>query len=229
MKILRLSLSPFFIGLVVTISCAFTSCIQGKIIDKQVRERYGETVVPSKKKQPEYIVVKSSIPVQNDIPSVTTHKTKMLPLLLYWKTEYKNTCILNPQIAINAYTASLTKEANKSLKDKLKNRTIELTLEKIPGSFSLLEKDYFIILIVHWSKVTMQSENTDLDFRVSYRILNNNSEEKKGIITIKTGENKAGLGYFKSLKSATQEYLTQYDYDITTLSKEVIEKISAEL
>jgi hypothetical protein len=189
--------------------------------------------LPSKKKQPDYIVVKSTIAVPDDIPSVTTHKTsKMLPLLLYWQWQYKNTCTLNPQIPINFFTNSLVKEANKVLKDKLNGRTLELNIEKIPNTFSLLEKAHLVFLglyAANWSKVTMQTESTDMDVLISYKVLSNNSEIKNGTVSLKAKDDAAKLGWFKSLKRATQEYLTQYDYEITSLCKEIVEKINTEL
>jgi hypothetical protein len=232
LKVYTLFLFPLFILLIAAFT--FTSCsLQGKIIDKQVKARYGETIIPSKKKQQDNLVIKSSVPVSDDIPSVTTHKTsKVLPLILYWQWQYKNTCILNPQIAINAFTNSITKEVNKGLKEKLNGHTIELNLEKIPNTFSLLEKAHLVFLGLYafnWSKVTMQTESTEMDLIISYKVLNNSSEIKKGTISLKAKDDAQRLGWFKSLKRATQEYLTQYDFEIISLSKQVVEKINAEL
>ena len=68
-----------------------------------------------------------------------------------------------------------------------------------------------------------------MEMIVSYRILNDSGEVKKGIISIPGFDDKKPLGMFKNWKTATSEYLTQFDENISTMSKIIIDKLVAEI
>jgi hypothetical protein len=225
MTILKTNLSLFII-------CALllTSCLTAKKVDKQVSAIYGEKQQAQKKKQPDFISITSSLASTGDYTSTTVTKTSdVLPLVFYWSWDYKNTCTLNPQIPINNFTTTVLGMANKALKEKLNGQKIELSVDQIPNKFAFDDKAHliFVIYAFGWDNVSIKAEKGDLV--VSYKVFNNNSESKKGTITIPYFDDRKNLGMFTSWKKATSGYLDQYDANITLMSKLFVDKLIKEI
>src|SRR3978361_193264 len=95
-----------FLILLVFFTTIFSSCLNSRKLDRQVSKQYGSLPEARKKKQPDNIKIVSPLTTGSDQISTTETKTsKMLPLLVYWQWDYKNTCTLNPQIPINKFSA----------------------------------------------------------------------------------------------------------------------------
>src|ERR1700709_1552421 len=88
-------------------------CLTAKKVDKQVAKQYTDKQSGQKKKQNDLISITSPLVSANDrISTSETRTSKLLPLLVYWSWDYKNTCTLNPQIPINNFTATVLNYAN---------------------------------------------------------------------------------------------------------------------
>jgi hypothetical protein len=202
--------------------------LKTKKVDKQVAKQYGDNQQTQRKKTNDFISVTSSLTSNADKISTTeTNTSNVLPLLIYWSWDYKNTCTLNPQIPINNFTTTVL--ANKGLKAKLNGQKLELSVDKIPNKFSIDDKSHLIFLIYAfaWDDISIKAEN--IDMLVSYRVSKDNVETKRGIITIPYNNHKKNLGMFKSWKKATSEYLDQYDVNITSMSKLVVDELIKEI
>ena len=68
-----------------------------------------------------------------------------------------------------------------------------------------------------------------VDLVVNYKLLKDGSETKKGLITVPYIYDKEKLGMFKSWKKATDEFLDQYDMNITEMSKSFLKKLVSEI
>ena len=205
-----------------------SGCLTAGKVDHQVAKQYIDNQRTPSKKQNDLISVTSSLITGNNQISTTETKTSnVLPLLVYWSWDYKNTCTLNPQIPINNFTKTVL--VNKGLKAKLNGQKLALTVEQIPNKFAILDKAHLIFLIYAfgWDNVSIKAEN--MDMVVSYRLLSDTMEVKKGIITIPYNNDKMKLGMFKSWRKATSEYLDQYDANIASMSKLFAEQLSKEL
>ena len=208
----------------------FTSCLTSKKVDRQVAKQYSEVPEVKKKKQGDNISITSSLTNANGQISTTETKTSnMLPLIVYWKWDYTNTCTLNPQIPINNFINTVNSYANKGLKAKLSGQNLELSVDKIPNKFQILDKAHLIFFgyAFGWDNVSMKA--LDMEMTVSYRVFKDNIETKKGTVSIPNFDDKKPLGMFKNWKTATGEYLTQFDENISTMSKLVVDKLVAEL
>jgi len=220
-KTLTLSL----IGMVI-----LTGCLTAKKVDKQVAKQYADKQQGQKKKQNDLISITSPlISADNRISTSETKTSKVLPLLFYWSWDYKNTCTLNPQIPINNFTATVLNYASRRLNDKLKGQKLELVITRIPNQFAIDDKAHLIFFgyAFGWDNVSIKAES--MDMVVSYKLLKDNSEIKNGVISIPNFDDKRNLGMFTSWKKATAEYLDQYDQNIATLSKLVVDKLVSEL
>ena len=211
--------------------CVLSSCLGPKKINKWVAQNYSE-VPPVSKKKSDIITINSGTNNMGDKLSETEKKTSnVLPLIFYWQYDYKNTCTLNQQIAINNFTSTVLNYSNKGLKQKLNDRHLELNIQKMPSAFAVDDKGHIVWIIVYafsWEKLTVVPQ--DKDMIVSYRLLNaDNTEFKNGTVTVSNADKGITLGMFQSLKKKTWQYLDQYDESITKMSKSVVDKISAEL
>lgn len=214
--------------------CIITSCLCGclgpKKINKWVAQNY-EDATPTIKKS-DVITITSGINSMGSVLSETQKKTShVLPLLFYWQYDYKNTTALNPQIGINNFTSTVLSYSNKTLRQKLNGRKLELNIEKMPANFAIDDKGHIVWVILYafsWDVLTVQPE--DHQMLVSYKILNqDNSLYKAGTVDISNTDKGLTLGMFQSLKKKTFQYLDQYDASITSMSKMVVDKIAQEL
>jgi len=218
----------FLPGLIVLL----TGCLGPKKINKWVDKHYAEAEKPQKKSTVNYLTVTSTMTHMGDHLSNTENKTSnLLPLILYWQWDYKNTCTLNPQIAIDNFTATVLSYAGKKgLNKKLNGQRVELSIDNMPNVFAVDDKGHMIWIIIWvfgWDELSILPQNKDIV--VSYRVLQDNAETKKGVITIPDASKPVYLKMFQSLKKKTMQSLDAYDANITAMSKVVIDKLMAEL
>jgi len=140
----------------------------------------------TKLKTSDYITVKTPDLPKSDSPSVSQKgKYKLIPALIYWRSERSIISSLNPYIPVVNINSSIIQYANtKKLREKLNGQKIELTISKIPTDFNFIMRYqliYFVLYYVHWEKVFITPQKQDLV--ISYRILKENTEVKKGIRT----------------------------------------------
>ena len=211
-------------------SLIITICLTAKKVDNQVAKQYGEISQPKKKKSHENIFITSSlITSDNKISKSETKTSNVLPFIIYNQWNYKNTCILNPQIPINNFISTVQTSTNKGLREKLSGQKLELTIDKIPNIFAINDKAHLIFFgyAIGWDDVSIMSEKVNMV--VIYKLSKDGLETKKGTITIPYIYDKQRLGMFKSWKKATTEYLEQYDTNITEMSKLFVQKLLMEI
>jgi hypothetical protein len=207
----------------------FSSCLTANKLDKYVAKQYNNELPKlGKKKRQEIDVMQANTP--STAISTTIHKTdKFLPLLVYWKYDHRQSCSLNPTIAVTQFTNTVNAVANKSFTDKLAGRKLELTVEQAPAAFSIVAKEQMIWLIyaVSWSKIYIEPDAKDLV--VSYKLTDTGSASKTGTITVKNTDKNKGIRLFQSWKSATSEYLMEYNANLTNLTKSFVTQLANEL
>ncbi|MBC7748851.1 MAG: hypothetical protein H7Z76_09815 [Methylotenera sp.] len=225
MKTLQINLS-----LLIACSIILTSCLTAKKVDRQVAKKYDELSSSTKKQTKENILITSKlITLDNKISTSETKTSNVLPLIIYNRWNYTNTCTLNPQIPINNFTSTVLSASSKGLRDKIIGQTLELSVEKIPNVFAIDDKAHVIFFgyAVGWDDVSIMSDKVDLV--VNYKLLKDGTETKKGLITVPYIYDKEKLGMFKSWKKATDEFLDQYDMNITEMSKSFVKKLVSEI
>ena len=100
------------------VSISLMSCLSNKRLDKWVAKHYSESQQPQKKNSRNvnnnYLTVTTTMISMGDLYS-TSQKTNsyLLPLLFYWKFDFRNSCTLNPQIGIDNFTTTVLAYANK--------------------------------------------------------------------------------------------------------------------
>ena len=207
-----------------------SSCLTSKKLDKFVASQYSnELPKPSKKKKAE-IEVTSLTPSGNSQISTTVHKTDMfLPLLVYWKYDHRQSCSLNPSIAVTNFSNAINSLATKGLIEKLNGRKLELTVEQAPSAFSLVAKENMVWLVYafSWSKIYIEPDMKDLI--VAYKVVGSDAGVKTGKIAVKNTDKNKGLRFFQSWKSATSEHLSEYNANFTSMTKTFVSQLTNEL
>ncbi|WP_205511748.1 hypothetical protein [Longitalea arenae] len=208
------------------------SCITARKVDRWVDKKYGDALTAPTRKNTEYITVSTTLPVAEQINS-STKKTsgRFLPLLVYWEWQTANTCTLNPKLPFNNFTnTALTYASSKGLKSKLNGRRVELVLTQIPNVFSIDDESHLVFVGLYafgWDIISVVPAKSEMV--VSYKIFQDNTELKQGVITIPDLDKAIHVKIFNSVKRKTWEYIDQYNENITAMSKKAVDSLITQL
>jgi hypothetical protein len=78
-----------------------------------------------------------------------------------------------------------------------------------------------------WDKLYVEPDFKDLI--VSFEVLQNGNEVKSGKIEVKNTAQNRSIRFFQSWKSATSEYLAEYNQNITNATKSFVNRLIEEL
>jgi len=199
-------------------------------MDRYVSEQFNNQLPKEDKKRKADFNVTSTIASPVKDISVTVQKTnKVLPLIVYWQYDYRHTCTLNPAIAITQFSNAVNSLATKGLSQKLNGRHLDLTVEEAPNAFALVDKSHMIWVIYafSWDKIYMEPDFKNLV--VSYKLTGNDAAGKTGTITVKNTAQNKDKRFFQSWKSATSEYLADYNATINNMTKSFVSQLMEEL
>lgn len=207
-----------------------SGCLTPKKMDGWIEQYEGGFT--TKLKTSDYITIKTPELPKSDVPSVSQKgKYKLVPALVYWKSERSVISTLNPYIPVVNINSTILQYANtKKLREKLNGQKIELSISKVPSVFTLIDRYqmiFFVLYYVHWEKIFISPQRQDLV--ITYRILNGNVETKKGIITVKDPSVPRNLKFLQSVKKMTWNYLEEYDNIIKAMSKDFVDKLLLEI
>ena len=222
-------LQPIVCILLVTM--LLSACISPGKTDKWVANHYGSVPAPVKKKN-DLVEVQSAIEPMGSVISESKRKSSsVLPLLIYWRWNYVNSCKLNPQMALNGFISTVNSNAVRVLKPKLNQQTLELMVEKIPTTFDLDDTGHSIFIgfyAISWETVTLKPQEHAL--QVSYNVLNaDKTVAKTGRISMPISIQPVKSALFQSLKNRMDLYLEQYDAAMITMGRKLVDKLAAEL
>ena len=205
-----------------------SGCLNPHMINRWVAHHYSPDAIEPARQKSNQILITSKLPDMGLQPSTTEKKwSHVIPAIVYWHIDYQNFCSLNPQIAVNRFTAVISTYGGK-LKGKLNGGHLELTIQQMPTVFLVDDRGYMIFPIYSVEWLSIQPTITNLV--VSYRLLDgNNAEVKTGNISIADPETTVGLKMWHSLKKMTWEYLDQHDGNITAMSRKFVDMLAAEL
>lgn len=209
----------------------FSGCLTSKKMEAFVAAQYNNQLPKPDKKKNTDITVSTSITTPTDAIATSYKKTtNVLPLLFYWEWDYRRHCVLNPAIGVNHFTKTLNQQANKGLTQKLNGGKLDLVVEEVPAAFALADKAHMIWLVLYaisWDKIYIEPDFKNLV--VSYKFSQNGTEIKTGKIAIKNNQENKNLRFFQSWKTATTEFLTRYNIDISDMTKSFVTELMAQL
>ena len=229
MRIFKKGHSIAFVVLLLAL-CSLTSCLTAAKLDKFVAKQYNNELPKPDKRKKSDIAVTSAITSDVAAISTTKHKTtKFLPLIVYWQYNHRQYCSLNSAIAVTNFTNAINSSATRGLVQKLANQKLELTVEQAPSAFSIVLNEHMVWLVYafSWTKVYIEPDNKDLI--VSYKLLQQDGIAKTGKITVKNTDKNKGLRFFQTWKSATSEYIAEYNANLTAMTRSLVTQLSQEL
>jgi len=213
--------------IVFSLSFLLTSCLGPKRLNKWVAKQYSDKSFSSMKNNTISITSKVKA-VDDNLSFSKSNTTDFLPLIFYWSWSYNNICTLNPKIPITNFSSTIL--GNNKLKQKLNGQRIELTVENIPNTFTLVDKGHEIFFVYAYGWDVMSIKPDIKDLVVSYKLFNaDNSVAKNGSITIPDSDKGVKMGMFQSVKKKTWQYLTDYDANIVSMTNSFIDKLITEL
>lgn len=112
----------------------------------------------------------------------------------------------------------------------MNGQKIELTIEKMPQSFSLIDKGGMVFLVLYyitWDDIYVEPARQEMI--VSYRLLKDRVETKKGTISVEDRNRERHVKMFTSVKKNVWAYLDEYNTNIQSMSREVIDQLISEL
>lgn len=207
-----------------------SGCFTPKKMDGWIEQYEGGFT--TKLKTSDYITIKTPELPKNDSPSVSHKgKSKFIPALIYWRSQITINSSLNPYIpVVNINSTILQYAITKRLREKLNGQKIELTISKVPTDFTFVDNFqmiYFVLYYVHWEKLYISPQKQDLV--ISYRILKDNAETKKGTITVADPSKARNQKFMQSVKKMTWNYLEEYDNIIKDMSRQFVDKLLLEI
>lgn len=220
-----------YLGLTfITFTFLITGCLTPKKMDGWIEEYEGGFT--TKLKSSDYITIKTPDLPKTDQPSVSQKgPSKFIPAIFYWKSERTVVSSLNPYIPEANLNSTIIQYANtKKLREKLNGQKLELTISKVPEVFTLIDRYklfFFVVFYIQSQRIFIAPQKQDLI--ITYRILKDNSETKKGSITIADPSKSRDLKFLQSVKKMTWNYLEEYDNIIKAMSREFVDKLVAEL
>ena len=137
---------------------------------------------------------------------------------------------MNAEIPLAHLTNSVYSQATKALKDKIGDGKLELTVEQVPSSFQLVSishKVFVLLYVVGWDRNFMTNDEKPLV--VSYKLIRAGSADKTGTITIPNKMAERGQRLFESWKSATSDYIGEFNANITNMSKALVTRLAEEI
>lgn len=219
------------VNIIIGIALFFiTGCLTPKKMDGWINEYEGGFT--TKLKTSDYITIKTPELAKSDLPSVSQKGDgKFIPAIFYWKSERTVVSTLNPFIPVVNINSTIIQYANtKGLRQKLNGEKIELTINKAPSAFTLLDRYqlfFFVVFYIQKENIFINPQSQDLI--ISYRKLKDNAQTKSGSITIHDPSKSMRLKFFQSVKKMTGNYLEEYDNIIKSMSKEFVDKLLTEI
>lgn len=224
----RIQLLPF--SMLLLAACCLSGCLTSRKVDRWVNKHYGE-VIPSVKHS-EYIKFVNEDSAMGSKPSSTIKtRNSFLPLLFYWEWHRSLQTTVNSDLSMNAFSASIISYANtKSLKEKLKGGTVELSIQGNPADFFLQYNGHLIYLLFFYiSEESIYAEPQKQELTVGYKITNKGENVKTGIILVNSPNRELRQKVLQSTRKMTWNYLEQCDANIKDMSKELVDKLLVEL
>lgn len=211
------------IALILCIVC-LSGCLTSKKMDAYVANEYGNQLPRQNKKTKADITVNSVFHRDKSISTTVQKTSHLLPLIVYFQYDYRHTCTLNPEIAVTEFANTVHAQSDKLLQ-KLNEQRLELTVEQVPSAFALVDKAHLLLFLISWDKIYVEPDFKDLV--VAYKLFQNNNVVKTGKLVVKNNERNKGIRFFQSWKSSTREYLSDYNADVTAMSKSAINQLLA--
>lgn len=207
-----------------------TGCLTPRKMDKWVNIHYeGREQIKPKSND--------SISFQQDKSDEKTSETEkikssLLPLLFYWQWKHITHTSLNRNLTTSAFSNSFISVANtKGIKAKIGDNKLVIRFDNNPTDFTFHENGsliYLVLAYIGWESILIQPKQEQIG--ISYLLTDKNGIEiKKGNILIQNPNKEQRFKKFQSLKKLTWSYFDNCEANLKLISRELADKLLAEL
>jgi hypothetical protein len=214
--------------LFVLVAALLTSCISTQKYTSFVEPKFQHNKAEIKTKNI-FFDVNNLDNLKNKVVS-TKLKSQFIPAILFWQWENTIKCEISPVILGQEVQKDFMYYADSlKMEEKLKNKKLEINIEKIPNTFVYTNKGNAVILLIAYttsSLVAILPEEQSMV--VSYKLTENSSIVKQGQISIKN-KNESLKNIWKSAKKFTWLYVEKFKQNSKNMTKELAEKLSKEI
>ena len=192
-------------------------------------KKYGNQL-PTQNRNEAGIGITSLIPNNSSQISTTPSKNDLfLPLIVYWRHDYRKICLLNNDIALANFSNAVNALTPGPLVEKLNGGKLELVVEQAPSTFELVTNEHTVrILFGTIGRVKNYIEPDTKDLVVSYK-LTSGADAKTGRIVVKNPDTDRSQRHYAAWKVAASEYLTDYNASFATMTKTFVNQLTSEL
>lgn len=212
------------------LSASLTACLSTHELDNVVRNKISNQLTPINLLDSSHWVLKTNSLQETGTPSLsqTTHSF-FIPAIVYWGWENTMKCKVNNHYFVNMFAESLNKKTTERFwKEKLKDKKLEISLDSVPNQFVYSSKGMVLFLFSAYSySFSKGLYPDDQQFKISYRLLENNVVLKQGSFWTKYTKPE----YYKN---QTEKHFVENFLDIqrdffTTESANLIQQIGNDL
>lgn len=211
--------------LVVTL---FTACISTKNYNAIVEPKFKEitTITTS-----ENFIFDLS-PLENKNSSATSKRvsSKFIPAIFFWKWEKTILCEINPFVVGQSFQDNFLKYADTlNVAKKIEGKKLAIKVEQIPNSFEYTYSVNALMLVIAFSYsetqvILPQRQN----LVVSYKLSQDGTSSKEGKLIV-MDRSKPLTHSSKSTQKFTGIYIDQFKQNGKEMTKELVEKLLAEI
>lgn len=209
-------------------SSLLTSCIGTKKFSAFVAPKFQEE--QSTYSNDDIIFDLTGLETKSDSITSTKVKSLFIPALLYWEWNNSLKCEISPNIVGQVFQRNFHQFSSIfNIQEFLQGKKLEIKVENIPNSFSYTYKGNTIILIFAYSISELEAIfPLEQDLTINYKLTQNGSILKEGRLTVKNTD-KPIQNVSKSTKKFIWYYIDQFKENNKNMTKELVEKLLAEL
>ena len=197
---------------------ALSSCIGTKRYSRYLNEGYKSSIDTFNLNNPD-ITFKQNSAIVDTLVTAKNKKSQFIPAIVIWQWEKSISATLPEKHQASKIQSYLERYADSlHLAEKLNGRKLEITIESAPANFIYTNKGFVLYLFVAYVTKMQESIQPEFsDLRLSYK-LTNDSEVKKGELTV-LDRNEPAKNIWKSTKKFTWKYLSNYENNVRLMSK----------
>jgi len=172
----------------------------------------------------------SSNAMSDSLVDVKNLKSYFIPAGIYWGWNKTLRCELNESMVAQRFQQYFLYYADSlNLKEKLKNKRLEIRIDTIPNRFIYTNRGDVIFLLFAYSYAAIESVYPEKQtLSLSYQLFENNIETKAGTVLL-DDINQPYINMMKSTKKLTWEYLDLYEDNLKTQGKRLATRFQYEV
>jgi hypothetical protein len=200
-----------------------TSCVSTKKYTGFVKPKFEKSVSEIENENGKITFDLSKLDTITDIVKSEKLKSMFIPAIFYWGWENTIKSEIDPQTVGEIFRNSFLYYSDSlGLSEKLGNKNLEISIEKIPTSFVYTNKGYTVIVLVAYVVSGLEAIYPETpEIILSYRLRENGQNIKTGDLTIDNKDIPV-KNIWKTPKKFTYMYIENFEKNVKNSAKEAV-------